>query len=82
MHLTHYGPGWYRAKLDVFVTPECFLDGYIARRRKECMKARLRACPVSGRGRGKTIYKDGAKVRQGRAAPSPATKKASGGNEQ
>ena len=36
------------AKLDVMVTPECFLDGYMVRQKKKCTKARLRACSVSG----------------------------------
>ena len=81
MDLTHYDPGWYRGKLGVLVMPECSFDGYMVRRRKECAKARPRARSVSGRGQGKTIYKDGAKVRLSRAA-TPATKKASGGDEQ
>jgi len=36
------------ARLDVLVTPECFLDGYMARDGKRCTRARLAACAVSG----------------------------------
>lgn len=81
MDLTHYDSGWCRGKLGVLVMPECSLDGYMVRRRKECAKARPRACSVSGRGEGRTIYKDGAQVQLGKAALTPATKKASGGNK-
>ena len=35
-------------KLDVLVTPECFLDGYMVRKPKKCTKPKLRACAVSG----------------------------------
>jgi len=36
------------AKLDVLVTPEGFLDGYMVRDKKKCTKAKLRACSVTG----------------------------------
>jgi len=35
------------ARLDVLITPECFLDGYMIRR-KSWTRARLKACAVSG----------------------------------
>jgi len=36
------------ARLDILVTPECFLDGYMVRDRKRCTRAKLKACAVSG----------------------------------
>jgi len=38
------------AKLDVLITPECFLDGYMVRDRKRCTPRKLRARCVSGDG--------------------------------
>jgi len=34
--------------IDVLVTPECFLDGYMVRDRERCTRTKLRACCVSG----------------------------------
>jgi len=38
------------AGLDVLITPECFLDGYMVRDRKKCTLRKLRARSVSGPG--------------------------------
>ncbi len=37
-----------KEKLDVLVTPECFLDGYMTHDRKKCNAAKLRSCSVTG----------------------------------
>ena len=36
------------SKVDVLVTPECFLDGYMVRDKERCTRAKLKACSVSG----------------------------------
>ena len=36
------------SQIDVLITPECFLDGYMVRKRKKCTRAKLRACSVTG----------------------------------
>jgi predicted amidohydrolase len=35
-------------RIDVVVTPECFLDGYMVRDKKRCTAKKLRDCAVSG----------------------------------
>ena len=40
--------GLERAGLDILVTPECFLDGYMVRKEKRWTRSRLAACAVSG----------------------------------
>ena len=47
-HLEAVTEGLASAKLDILVTPECFLDGYMIRERQKCTRAKLRACSVSG----------------------------------
>ena len=37
-----------RRKIDVLITPECFLDGYMVRDKKKCTARKLRASAVSG----------------------------------
>jgi predicted amidohydrolase len=37
-----------QSRIDVLVTPECFLDGYLVRDRKRRTKRRLLACSVTG----------------------------------
>ena len=36
------------SSIDVLITPECFLDGYMVRDRKRCTRKRLSACAVTG----------------------------------
>jgi len=36
------------SKIDVVITPECFLDGYMVREKKRCTRRKLATCTVSG----------------------------------
>lgn len=37
-----------KSGIDVVVTPECFLDGYMMREKKRCTREKLAACAVTG----------------------------------